>query len=348
MAAPMTSTGESDTDVNVDEEKSVYIQALYSVGVTAATYPLTYAKVLVQIGHEPIAPHRTRTIFGRDGLALPNVFKYVGHIRRVDGYFGLYRGITYKIASNFVGNVAVNHVMQKMKASSVWSRNKLGSELDGDKDAEDNSFQDFLKETAMQSTAQGIAVIVSHPFHVMAIRSMAQFVGCEDAYSGWFSAIGEIFDRDGILGFFAGLAPRLIGELLTLWIANTITHILNNFIIEDVEAKQYTGAVVNLLAGTLTYPFSVVSAVMVVTHSGLAAGSPPNMLHFRNWIHCWRHLSRENALKRGSSMLFRYYTPPVIMAVEEPIGSKVATDSLLVTPTPLPPPPPLEHQWKYN
>lgn len=46
------------------------------LGVSSALHPFEYAKVLIQLGHEPLAPHPGRTFFGRNVLVLPNIFKY--------------------------------------------------------------------------------------------------------------------------------------------------------------------------------------------------------------------------------------------------------------------------------
>lgn len=44
--------------------------------VNTISHPLEYAKVLIQIGYEPISPKNTRTLFGKPALALPNIFQY--------------------------------------------------------------------------------------------------------------------------------------------------------------------------------------------------------------------------------------------------------------------------------
>ena len=68
------------------------------------------------------------------------------------------------------------------------------------------------------------------------------------------------------------------------------------------------------IASSLTYPFTVVSHCNIVSRSGLAAGYPPNMpLHYNNWFDIWKQLSRDNQLKRGSSLLFRKYTGPQVV-----------------------------------
>ena len=55
-----------------------YAGALLRVGAMAALHPVDYAKTLIQIGHEPIAPAQTKTLLTqRPALALPSVFRYV-------------------------------------------------------------------------------------------------------------------------------------------------------------------------------------------------------------------------------------------------------------------------------
>ena len=54
-----------------------YTGALLRVGAMAALHPVDYAKTLIQIGHEPLAPAQTKTLLTqRPALALPSVFRY--------------------------------------------------------------------------------------------------------------------------------------------------------------------------------------------------------------------------------------------------------------------------------
>ena len=68
--------------------------------LTTLTHPIEYAKVLIQIGHEPVAPRHTKTFFGKPALALPSVFQYIGYIKKRDGFFGLYKGFAPKLVSS--------------------------------------------------------------------------------------------------------------------------------------------------------------------------------------------------------------------------------------------------------
>ena len=48
--------------------------ALLRVGAMAALHPVDYAKTLIQIGHEPLAPAQTKTLITqKPALALPSV-----------------------------------------------------------------------------------------------------------------------------------------------------------------------------------------------------------------------------------------------------------------------------------
>ena len=38
--------------------------------------------------------------------------------------------------------------------------------------------------------------------------------------------------------FFSGLLPRLVGEAITIFLTNTLIHIINNFIIQQSELKS--------------------------------------------------------------------------------------------------------------
>ena len=53
--------------------------------------------------------------------------------------------------------------------------------------------------------------------------------------------------------------------------------------------------------------------ILFLFSSRLIAGSPPHMPIYTSWVDCWSNLSRTNQLKRGSSLLFRYYTGPQIV-----------------------------------
>nr|CAD7412061.1 unnamed protein product [Timema cristinae] len=72
----------------------------------------------LQIGHEPIPPYPTKTIFGKPALALPNVFKYVLYIKSVDGFIGIYRGLAPKLCSNAISGFTFHKVSDALRRNT--------------------------------------------------------------------------------------------------------------------------------------------------------------------------------------------------------------------------------------
>ncbi|KAJ9574673.1 hypothetical protein L9F63_008205, partial [Diploptera punctata] len=275
-----------------------------------------YAKVLIQIGHEPFPPYPTRTLFGKPALALPNVFKYVAYINSVDGFTGCYRGLSPKLCASLVSGLTYQKVYESVKFEEERENDSE------DKCSEEERRRKFFQGLARDIVCRAAAIVTSQPFTVIAVRMMAQFVGGEKRYLGLFSSIREIYNENGLPGFFSGLVPRVLGEVISLIMASSLTYTVNRYIIEDRELRTYSAASMTFIVGAITYPFQVVSNCMAVTDSGLIAGKPPHMPIYTTWTDCWSHLSRTNQLKRGSSLLFRYYTGPQI----EIQGRSVALD----------------------
>ena len=61
-----------------------------------------------------------------------------------------------------------------------------------------------------------------------------------------------------------------------------------------------------------TPPTQVVTTCMSVSRSGLLMGYPPCMPFYTGWADCLKQLRAKNQLKRGSSLLFRYYSGPQV------------------------------------
>ena len=147
-------------------------------------------------------------------------------------------------------------------------------------------------------------ILVTQPLHVVTVRAMASFVAQESDYSNILTGLASIYRENGITGFWAGLVPRALGEALTIALGAGLCHLMNMYV--DKSMMPYTSHIGSYIASSLCYPFTVVSHCSIVSRSGLAAGYPPHMPFYNSWVDTWRHLSRENQLKRGSSLLFRY------------------------------------------
>uniref|UniRef100_A0A674MPT6 Mitochondrial carrier homolog 2 n=1 Tax=Takifugu rubripes TaxID=31033 RepID=A0A674MPT6_TAKRU len=289
------------------------VQVLLGSGLTVLSHPLMYIKVLIQVGHEPLPPTLGRNLFGRQVYQLPGLFAYAQHIIRIDGKVGLFKGLGPRLCAGTIGTLVHGRVVQV----SCARRCILG----GEQKAADGSCRKVVNETTREMLARSCATIVTHPFHVITLRCMIQFIGRETKYSGVLDSIVTVYREEGVLGFFAGLIPRLLGDVFSLWICNLLAHFLNTYAIDESmshtgEIRNCSQAVTGFFASMLTYPFVLVSNLMAVNNCWREA-SPPYASVYPTWVDCWRHLSREGNMSRGNSLFFRKLPAGKLYAVEQ-------------------------------
>ncbi|KAM8830402.1 mitochondrial carrier homolog 1-like isoform 1-T2 [Synchiropus picturatus] len=309
-----------------DEAGSVEVDSgllLLGAGVTTLTHPLIYVKLLIQLGHEPLSPTMGTTLFGRRVLYLPGFFSYAQYIVKVDGKIGLFRGLSTRIMSSTVSTVIRCRVKQVRcnsgrccgaveprvggNETQICPVQAQLSSKDGSADA---SLRKVVKETSQEMMVQCVSRVLAHPFHVMSVRCMAQFVGREVKYSGILRCVSKIFQEEGIFGFYVGVVPHMLGEVLFLWCCNLLAHFINTYAVDDSFSQAsairgYSRFVMGIAVSVLTYPFMLVADIMAVNNCGLVAGLPPHSPIFRSWLHCWKHLSQQGLLFRGSSFFSR-------------------------------------------
>ncbi|NXS82103.1 MTCH2 protein, partial [Erpornis zantholeuca] len=299
---------------------------LLGSGLTVLSQPLMYVKVLVQVGYEPLPPTLGRNIFGRQVYQLPGLFSYAKHIVKVDGRAGLFKGLAPRLCSSAIGTVVHSKVLSFQLSGGLFPPDSCFILQPGASKKEPvSSLEQVLKETSREMVARSAATLITHPFHVITLRCMVQFIGRETKYSGTLSAFTTIYREEGILGFFAGLIPRLLGDILSLWLCNMLAYLINTYALENgvgsvpgsgvllllsqvstmTEMKSYSQAVTGFFASMLTYPFVLVSNLMAVNNCGLAGGLLPYAPTYSSWLDCWSQLHREGNMSRGNSLFFR-------------------------------------------
>ncbi|XP_074854257.1 mitochondrial carrier homolog 2 isoform X2 [Carettochelys insculpta] len=223
---------------------------------------------------------------------------------KIDGRAGLFKGLTPRLCSGAIGTVVHSRVLQRYQEADQ-------DEEPGASHKEPvSSLEQVIKETSREMVARSAATLVTHPFHVITLRCMVQFIGRETKYSGIFSPFATIYREEGILGFFAGLVPRLLGDVLSLWLCNLLAYLINTYALENgvstmSEMKSYSQAVTGFFASMLTYPFVLVSNLMAINNCGLAGGLPPYAPNYSSWLECWSQLLKEGNMSRGNSLFFR-------------------------------------------
>ncbi|XP_067406764.1 mitochondrial carrier homolog 2 isoform X2 [Emydura macquarii macquarii] len=243
-------------------------------------------------------------MFGRQVYQLPGLFAYAKHIMKIDGRAGLFKGLTPRLCSGAIGTIVHSKVLQRYQEAD--QEEEPGASLKEPV----SSLEQVIKETSREMVARSAATLVTHPFHVITLRCMVQFIGRETKYSGIFSPFVTIYREEGILGFFAGLVPRLLGDVLSLWLCNMLAYLINTYALENgvstmSEMKSYSQAVTGFFASMLTYPFVLVSNLMAINNCGLAGGLPPYAPTYSSWLDCWSQLLKEGNMSRGNSLFFR-------------------------------------------
>uniref|UniRef100_A0A8C3BKK2 Mitochondrial carrier 2 n=1 Tax=Cairina moschata TaxID=8855 RepID=A0A8C3BKK2_CAIMO len=268
-------------------------QVLLGSGLTVLSQPLMYVKVLVQVGYEPLPPTLGRNIFGRQVYQLPGLFAYAKHIVKVDGRAGLFKGLTPRLCSSAIGTVVHSKVLQRYQDAEQ-------AEPGASKKEHVSSLEQVLKETSREMVARSAATLITHPFHVITLRCMVQFIGRETKYR--YGARGQPWGA-------IGLIPRLLGDILSLWLCNMLAYLINTYALENgvsmAEMKSYSQAVTGFFASMLTYPFVLVSNLMAVNNCGLAGGLLPYAPTYSSWLDCWSQLHKEGNMSRGNSLFFR-------------------------------------------
>nr|BAC25262.1 unnamed protein product [Mus musculus] len=195
-------------------------------GVTALSHPLLYVKLLIQVGHEPMPPTLGTNVLGRKVLYLPSFFTYAKYIVQVDGKIGLFRGLSPRLMSNALSTVT------RGSMKKVFPPDEM--EQVSNKDDMKTSLKKVVKETSYEMMMQCVSRMLAHPLHVISMRCMVQFVGREAKYSGVLSSIGKIFKEKGLLGFFVGLIPHLLGECgFLVGACNLLAHFINAYLVDD-------------------------------------------------------------------------------------------------------------------
>ena len=198
ISAPTSTTISNMTDAIPIPES--WQAPLLKVGASTLAHPIEFAKVLIQIGHEPVDPKHTKTLMGRPALSLPSVFGYIGHIRRRDGFLGLYRGCPTKIIGIGVSTVVSDKVKTALENKHFFVKDPdLLSRAEDEMTAEeklDKTMDDAVKEMAEKLAC----LILTQPLHVCSVRAMAQFVGNESKYNGVLGNIAAVYQENGILG----------------------------------------------------------------------------------------------------------------------------------------------------
>ena len=312
-----------------ERRKESVVQLLGRAALSAPFYPVRYIQRLIQLGYEPIQPQRRFSfVFQRYMYYYPGVLGYARAIANQDGWRTLYRGVGVLLTSDVVGLVT-NSTVHPLIQSAV---NKIPMPFvraeAGDVPDTDPAYRDTLPSILTRASRMFVGSVLTncavqlvvHPFHVISMRTVAQYIGKETRYNGVLGSIQEIYNTEGLRGFYSGLVPALLGHLCTcvihssLWLMFEIIVANISYDMGTLVVKTFVAApLLAYIPGSYSYPLFLMSNVMAVNNCGLAAGLPPRTPVFTGWRDCYIHLKSKSELYRGSVILFSrfaYKAPP--------------------------------------
>ncbi|EDW05905.1 mitochondrial carrier homolog 2 [Drosophila mojavensis] len=266
------------------------------MGLGAVMHPYEYAKVLMQLGFEPMPAIISTNWLGRSTLFLPSANHYLRYIRHIDGVPGLYRGLFARV----VGNTVYATFSESLVNLLGWRHLEMRA----------HPFRGYLSNMLRDALIVTTGLAISHPFYVIAVRQMAQFVGREVIYSSLKGSVEEILAQAGPLGLYVGFVPRLLSDLGILFCTSTLTAICARFGLFNSRRGEYNSVLIQFGAVMLFYPLQVVGACMACSGSAVAAGAPPYMPVYGQWVDCLSDLVARGDHYRGAFM-FRRALPKV-------------------------------------
>lgn len=280
------------------------VQFAYDYAIPTVTstllHPLVYARTMMMLGYEPEPPVLRPVLYtlvnkNYRRLVYPNIFTYLSHLREDVGLFRLFTtGLPASIVGAYIKSYSTERVMERFTGCAFKKTFYVTNQ----------GVRVFLVETSKLTAARAIGVTVSYPFQVIMIRQMAEFLGSDGSYSNFLFAIPRIIKEEGILSLFNGLIPRLLGEIITVWMISCFVYVLNQYIFTenvDPSLKEHTPMIASMVVSNTTHPLTVTSSVMAVSGARLEVALP-----FKNWWDCYQFLSYRGELSRGSSLFFRY------------------------------------------
>ncbi|KAH8396231.1 hypothetical protein KR222_005676, partial [Zaprionus bogoriensis] len=286
------------------EKPNEFLRFFLRMGFGALMHPYEYAKVLMQLGHEPLPAVAAKNWLGRSTIFLPSVHQYIRYIKHTDGFVGLYRGLPPRIVSSAVSALLSESLVRLLGMDQQAKKQRDAAAGTVSSSKHRNPLQAFawnlLRDAIVITTGLGL----SHPFYVISVRQMAQFVGREVAYGSVWDSLREIVLQDGIRGFYAGFVPRLLCDLGVLVCTSTLSTACNRMFHFKSAQREYNSALLQYGALMVLYPLQVVGACMACSGSGLAAGAPPYMPVYGQWIDCLMDLFARGDHYRGA-FIFR-------------------------------------------
>lgn len=251
--------------MSIDKGKAAITYRIKSLTKDLLKHPLEFSKLLFQVGFESNVKISTTQ---NSILTIQRIVDNIILIKNTDGYRGCYKGLTAKLCENVVGAIATKKMLMYIdKDNTIKPAVKASTKFHT---KEKSILSNLQKKNLVAKRLLAISfasTLASHPFRVVSLRMMVQFVGRETKYNNIFGSVYTIYKEEGILGLYSGVVPKITGEILEIIINIYLTHLLCNFFETSNKQLMCTHAT-RIMGCFIKYPFENVSNCMAINNSG--------------------------------------------------------------------------------
>lgn len=290
-------------EANKEKSEIDYQKLVWQCLLTVGSHPITQARVLIQLGHEPAAA------FYRDkgGKLIPFLASsgwfhkgiLTGYLRDANLFpatmdtIGV--GMLYKVIETTTSSITQTVVEKPIK-------NLLPEKV------QEDSFEGVLVSSTKEFLIKAAGIVISRPFYVIAVRQIGTIAqGTNDL--AILKPLKEVI-MDGSL--FAGIVPKLTYEACVILMGNTFIYLYNTNLRgddPDENVQKLLPSIINMAVATFCYPLHLVSTIMCVNGSGLVLDE----FHELGWIQILSKLRSRKLHARGHSMLFSRKVPDIAL-----------------------------------
>ncbi|KAL5970673.1 hypothetical protein TSMEX_001578 [Taenia solium] len=252
---------------------------------------------ILQLGHEFEPPTLGRNPFGVQRYMYPNVFNYLGHLREDVGLLPVFIvGLPASVIGSAIKSSVCESYLREHVTGYMYKKSIFETE---------QGWEVFVQETCKLTAGRCLGLLVSYPFQVIMIRQIAQLVGKETIYSNILKAFVEINVNEGLPGLFGGLIPRLLGEVITVWLTAGMAYVVNKYLLPE-DTDPFIKEQTPYIAGVSYDPGVFVHAPSdgYLDRDGCQWfwGKKPGQIGYFTLL----LFRRQNAFMRGASLFFRY------------------------------------------
>jgi len=285
-------------EVKKDKTEIDYEQLFYQCLLAVGSHPLTQARILIQLGHEPSLPfYRSADgawipFLGKSGWFYTGVL--TGYLRDANLFPStmdtLAVGMMYKVLETVTSSIS--QTVAEKPIRSLALEDVVGKAPEGSyKKVFVDSTKDFLVKSA--------GLVCSRPFYVIAVRQIGSIANATND----LAVLAPLKEVVGDGGLFAGIVPKLAYEALVIYMGNSFIYLYNNHVKSDESdetVQKLLPTLINMAVSTVCYPLHLVSTVQCVQGTQTILDEFPEL----GWLQILARLRSRKLHTRGHSLLF--------------------------------------------